>query len=224
MKKIASVLVASGLLAIGSTAASAASYTFHFSDDYLVGGDAKTKTFRSVESPSMTVDVSGHYYSMSDGGYNGYGSADVDLNSYGLISRNYGESGSPAHAIDSWGHDESMKFSFSQLVSLTGAYVSWAYSNFSTAQWDVFEDGQLAGINSGAGWTSLNLGEADNFAIGTRTYKRCFFGRYCFWDQSAIKLKSIVVEHTPSEVPLPAAGWMLLAGLGGLVAMRKRST
>lgn len=29
-------------------------------------------------------------------------------------------------------------------------------------------------------------------------------------------------DPTPTPIPLPAAGWMLLAGLGGLVAMRRR--
>jgi hypothetical protein len=28
--------------------------------------------------------------------------------------------------------------------------------------------------------------------------------------------------NTPPAVPLPAAGWMLIAGIGGLVAMKRR--
>ena len=31
-----------------------------------------------------------------------------------------------------------------------------------------------------------------------------------------------VAEFSVTPVPLPAAGWMLLAGVGGLVAMRRR--
>jgi hypothetical protein len=40
------------------------------------------------------------------------------------------------------------------------------------------------------------------------------------------KLKKISVTYTPppppNVVPLPAAGWMLLAGLGGIAAMKRR--
>ena len=32
------------------------------------------------------------------------------------------------------------------------------------------------------------------------------------------KLKGITVDYTPSPVPLPAAGWFLIAGIGGLAA------
>lgn len=31
----------------------------------------------------------------------------------------------------------------------------------------------------------------------------------------------IATNSNPSPVPLPAAGWMLLAGLGGIVALRR---
>jgi hypothetical protein len=33
----------------------------------------------------------------------------------------------------------------------------------------------------------------------------------------------VSIPGTPPVVPLPAAGWMLLAGIGGLVAMRRRA-
>jgi hypothetical protein len=35
-------------------------------------------------------------------------------------------------------------------------------------------------------------------------------------------LKGVKVEYQPSVVPLPAAGWMLLAGLGGIAALTRR--
>ena len=38
----------------------------------------------------------------------------------------------------------------------------------------------------------------------------------------AWKLKGVSVELQPSAVPLPAAGWMLIASLAGLGAMRRR--
>ena len=210
------ILLVASVLALSASAASAATYTFHFSNSYLVpGGDAENKTFRSVEDAGITVDVSGHYYSVGGGGtYNAVGPADVDLNSYGLISNNQddGESGSPNHAIDSWGPDESMVFNFGMDVQFLGTYISWAAGN---QKWDVFMDGSLESVETGSGWETLNYGLADNFAIGTR-----YNGGH-----SAIKLKKIKIDYTPLEViPLPAAGWLMLAGLGGLAAVRRRKS
>lgn len=33
-----------------------------------------------------------------------------------------------------------------------------------------------------------------------------------------------IIVPPPSEIPLPAAGWLMLAGMGGLVALRRRKT
>ena len=35
-------------------------------------------------------------------------------------------------------------------------------------------------------------------------------------------ITQVVTNDTPSAVPLPAAGWMLLAGVGGLALVRRR--
>ena len=45
-----------------------------------------------------------------------------------------------------------------------------------------------------------------------------------FSETSAFKVRSLTVEyHEPDPIPLPAAGWLLLAGIGGLGVMKRRS-
>ncbi|MGI9389625.1 MAG: VPLPA-CTERM sorting domain-containing protein [Boseongicola sp.] len=219
------LLLAASVLALSAGVASAATYTFHFSNTYLVGGGAQNKTFRSVEDAGITVDVSGYYYNLGLGGsYVQGGGADVDLNSYGLISQN----GNEYHAIDSWGPNESMMFSFGMDVELLGTYISWAAGE---KDWDVFMDGILQSVENGSGPKALGYGLADNFAIGTRThYSLCPTVQTftsvpnCDSENSAIKIKKIKIDYTPEVIPLPAAGWLMLAGIGGIAALRRRKS
>lgn len=41
-------------------------------------------------------------------------------------------------------------------------------------------------------------------------------------DNGSWKLKAVTVSYHVPQVPLPAAGWMLLGGLGGIAAMRRK--
>lgn len=43
-------------------------------------------------------------------------------------------------------------------------------------------------------------------------------------DGMRAKIMSITVDYAPSEVPLPAAGFLLLGGLGGLALMKRRKS
>jgi hypothetical protein len=50
-------------------------------------------------------------------------------------------------------------------------------------------------------------------------------GEWSFSDQNALSHANIYgleADEPPAPVPVPAAGWLLFAGLGGLVAMRRR--
>jgi hypothetical protein len=50
------------------------------------------------------------------------------------------------------------------------------------------------------------------------------FGNWITFEQGTSQLVFSAVfenEHVP-PIPLPAAGWMLITGIGGLVAMKRR--
>jgi len=77
------------------------------------------------------------------------------------------------------------------------------------------------------------FGAGESFEITTtltaRAYARAFegengVGAFSFdpVNVNAVGLTSSVPTPTMAAVPLPAAGWMLIAGLGGLAAMKRR--
>lgn len=223
------VIIAAGAIAFGlsASAAQAVTYTFDFSS---LGSDHSTLYVASNEDAGFGVTIVGRHYGLSGGSYVEGGEIDVDTNSYGLISKNsYHES----HTIDSWGADESMKFTFDdgKLVSLANVVISW-FSG--TGDYDVFADGAHAGHTSDG--AVVPAGPANVFAIGTRTIETDYCISYR-WDgsckaykkyDSGIKIKSLTVEYTPGGgggvIPLPAAGWLLIGALGGLGALRRRKS
>jgi hypothetical protein len=65
-------------------------------------------------------------------------------------------------------------------------------------------------IVAGAGSFRFNARGANSFTLAGQTYDPQAFAAY-------------LGANGVAPIPLPAAGWMLLAGLGGLVAMRRRA-
>jgi hypothetical protein len=59
--------------------------------------------------------------------------------------------------------------------------------------------------------TVVNVNEDVNAALSLASF------------ESKQTLPSVAGSIAVSPVPLPAAGWMLLAGIGGIVALRRRA-
>ena len=150
---------------------------------------------------------------------------------YGLFVRSYRYDD---HRIDGRS-DEVVKFNFGDKeVSIT----SVTFSYFGAGdQFDFYmgDAGNLAFDQSGTVAKSVDLNAtASTFAIGAsqdQLVTKCF--NYFLWgqirksckshyDYSAFKITSLTVEEL-APVPLPAAGWMLIAGLAGLFGMRRRA-
>lgn len=221
MHTILKTAVSASALAFAAVSANAATYTFDFAS---LGSNHSSLYVESNEDSNEGVTVTGSYYSIDNGNFLAGDDIDVDTNSWGLISNN---SRSDSHTIDSKGTDEAMVFTFDNIdVTMNSIDISW-YEG--TGDYDLFTDGVHQGHTSTE--TVLPAGPASSFAVGTRTITNCSYiagrhgGNQCSPDESGIKIGSITIDYTPENVqavPLPAAGWMLFAGLGGLAAMRRR--
>lgn len=88
----------------------------------------------------------------------------------------------------------------------------------------------------GYDWVStIMLGQgfvSDTFAIGASEYQACGYdiahGHDCWTEHSAFRISSITfsevaLDELPSEVPLPATAWLLIGGILGLGAWRRRA-
>lgn len=211
-------LSTAGAALLGAATASAASYTFDFLQD---GANLNEISHVFDSAPGgLTVDVTGSYYTVSGGIKTDYGVARVQTNSYGLISCNPGENCRDGfdHAIDSRGPDEIMHFAFNQAVTLTGITLGWSnlggtYYGRGKGYYDVFAGNTLLTGAMGNHTSSIPAMLSTNFSIGAHEWHG--------WD-SAIKIRSITVDYTPSPVPLPAGGVLLLTAFGGLASLRRK--
>ncbi len=87
----------------------------------------------------------------------------------------------------------------------------------------VHAGGQNVEYTSGEIFDELTISYTllDDGGVGTTIQKSgLIFGG--FWQNANISYID-VADESVSEVPLPAAGWMLLVGLGGMMAFRRKS-
>lgn len=201
-------MVAAAAVAILS-AGSVSAATFNFD------GQGNSNNLASLTSTDdgLSVTVTGGIYNAPNtvGDSVAFTNFSFDVNDWGLINKRHS---GDQHVIDGYYANEVMVFDFgSKVVELTDARFRYttSYNRFTDdALFDFFADGVFVGQAGYGGAAQLFAGVTGSvFGIGASNANTGF------------KLAGISAAEV-SAVPLPASGLLLVAGLAGMGAMRRR--
>ena len=216
--KLKTVLAAFAGLAMTATAASAAVTETIWFDDLERGLQATGVALDYTSSTGVTLDATGHALT-AVGGIGGalrIGEYDRGL---GITSNDWFDD----HQVDGLGTDEIVKLSFGQTVKIDRVYFSYAsdscYVIFTCN--DSFAFKMIDGENSGSYYASTEIENGFSYTFNSE-WVGTMFGIGATGHSDEWKLKGVKYTYEPSVVPLPASSLLLLGGLGGLVAMRRR--
>lgn len=216
-----SAALAALYLSMGS--ASAATISFDVDKDWTNGAHVYTNGTQSVSVEAFLYtrdDLPTLYGNPSLASWSGSGGLGICSGS--LSAEESDGCASDDHFVDGRGTNEVAILDFgSLLVKLTGI----TFSNVETDdRYDVFAFANGTGLAATAS-SLLNLLPNDcgicsvsNFFLGQGS----LFGIGADSANTEFKIMSVSFDVIPAAVPLPAAGWMMIGGLSGLAALRKR--
>ncbi len=208
--------------------ASAAVIKFNQNNGWTTGSLNFTNGSESVDVSAANVNTDGSVRSGESPYLASWNSGGLGVCNGGLNWAATGGCSGDSHMVDGEGSDEITVFDFGSLqVSISK--VVFTHVNEGDDDFALFNYGNGLGAAPTSALTNvgINGGKFQRSVSGLVSGVGSVFGIGAQGDDDEFKIKKIVFtvhqgQQQPQPVPLPAAGWMLLAGLGGLRLMRSR--
>jgi hypothetical protein len=244
-----SVIAAAAAIAVYASAGNAAVYTFDFTDNGHTGWRTSFDV-QSEEDAGVKVNVTAATYN-SDKSINYDDSRAATWQGFGLgVCGDYDSVGhrqgcdDENHRVDGFKNNDLAIFTLDNPLALHsikfGSYDAYKDVDYEwTCKWDtkwgcwawdkekittIIYDSFDLFIDLGGGLTY----QLTDLVAGTVEFDgslvSSMFGIGASGKHDAFKIKEIVFKHDapPPVIPLPAAGWLLIAGIGGLAALRRK--
>lgn len=173
----------------------------------LVGSAASAATCK-VNTVTFTLNNAGGADCRTGNDFGWNGIADHDLEFFSLTNWAAGDS------TEAGAGDGTVNFASAPLVGATSG--TWSLSDYAGM------GPLMIVLRSGHQFGAFLLDEAFASLSGTWDIQRDRCSKNGCTSVGKALSRATVYYSEPSAVPLPAAGFMMLAGLGGLVALRRR--
>jgi hypothetical protein len=230
MNKTFKVAVAAILLTATGGVASAATTPFDF--NFGVKASQSDSTSHSQLGSSITLDGADLSVTAAAGSFTDIAFSSNTINkatfaSDPRIGQYVGglgvvnSSGDGSHTVDGLGFDDFVQLSFSEDVNLNSLRFNFFQQRRTDEQFRIIFDTSGDGSIGVGDFISQSLTAANPFNFTTQ-FVGSVFGIVALGDSDDWKLAGVSGTFAPAPVPLPAAGLLLLAGLGGLGAMSRR--